>query len=255
MYSSLIIAFASGALVFARVAGALATAPVLAHPGLSMRMRLIASLLLSILAAPFAGSPLEDATTDLAGWSAAASKELMVGLFLGLSAGLIIAAARQAGELAATVAGLGPASLFDPELDTELTPLGHLFGWVATGAFLALGGPILVFKAIVESYQAIPMGSLVLSRSGVITILDRITDALEIALSAAAPVACALVFASIVLAILIRSAPTPAVWSMSLPIRICLGLLLALAGLSGAYAAFLGGWSAWPNLMGLSEGI
>jgi flagellar biosynthesis protein FliR len=254
MFDSLIITIIGGSLVFARASGVLWTAPGLAHAGLSARTRLIASLLLTLLALPFAGGPSETVTSDLAGWSAAASKELMVGLFLGLSAGLIIAAARQAGELAATVAGLAPASLFDPELDSELTPLGHVFGWLAMGAFLALGGPILVFKALVESYQAIPLGSLELSRAGAIAIFNRATDALEIALSAAAPIACALVFASIVLAIIIRSAPTPAIWSMSLPIRICLGLVLALAGLAGAYATFVRGWSAWPSLVGLSGG-
>src|SRR5205823_4880255 len=77
---------------------------------------------------------------------------------LGLSAALVVAGARQAGELVGAQAGFAPAALFDPEAGDEMTALGHLYGLVALGVFLALDGPLALVRALVESYRVIPPG-------------------------------------------------------------------------------------------------
>ena len=55
-------------------------------------------------------------------------------------------------------AGLSPAALFDPEAGDGMTPLGHLYGLVALGVFLALDGPTQLVVALAESYRWIPAG-------------------------------------------------------------------------------------------------
>ena len=83
-----------------------------------------------------------------------------MGGLLGWSAALIVAAARQAGDLVAAQAGLSAAALFDPETGDELTALGHLYGLIALAVFLALDGPLVLVGALIESYRAVPAGGL-----------------------------------------------------------------------------------------------
>ena len=67
--------------------------------------------------------------------------EVLVGAGIGWSASLVIAGARQAGEIVGAQAGLSAAALFDPEAGEDLTALGHLYGLVALGVF-----PNLIFR-------------------------------------------------------------------------------------------------------------
>ena len=67
-----------------------------------------------------------------------------MGLALGFAASLVIAGARQAGEIVGGQAGLSAASLFDPDAGDDMTPLGHLYGLVALGTFLALATYLLL---------------------------------------------------------------------------------------------------------------
>ena len=60
----------------------------------------------------------------------------------------------------AAQAGLSTTTLFDPESGEELTPLGRLYGLVAMAAFLSLGGPLALVRALADSYAAIPAGQL-----------------------------------------------------------------------------------------------
>src|SRR5437867_3494744 len=95
------------ALVLARVLGLSWTAPALATPGLGGRFRLGLAALLSALVLPVVGPSLTPAAP--AGWAAvgrACLVEGLVGAALGWSAALIVAGARQAGEVVGLQAGL-----------------------------------------------------------------------------------------------------------------------------------------------------
>ena len=100
------------------------------------------------------------------GWQSVASAsllELLTGAVLGYLAAMIVAGARMAGELVAAQAGLSTSTLLDPETGEEIGPLGRLYGWIAVVAFLGLGGPMILVKALVESYEAVPAGGLLIS--------------------------------------------------------------------------------------------
>src|SRR5581483_3413337 len=89
-------------LVLARVLGLAWTAPVLATPGLGGRFRLALAVLLSAVVVPVVGPALAPVVPT--GWALlgrALLVEGLVGAALGWSAALIIAGARQAGEVVA----------------------------------------------------------------------------------------------------------------------------------------------------------
>jgi flagellar biosynthesis protein FliR len=238
---------ATWALVLARTLGLCLTAPVLAVPELDFRFRLALAALLTVVLAPVVGIGIEPPTTwtwSVAAWSGLS--ELLVGGFIGCSAALVVAGARAAGDLVAAQAGLATAILIDPETGEITNPLGRLYGWIALGAFLALGGPILLVRALVESYQLIPAGQMLLSPELVTTASTQVGRALELALRAAAPAALALALAGITIGWLGRAAPSLPFTALGLPLRSLTGIALVLLS-TAALAATFG--AAWTKLL------
>ena len=235
------------AMVLARVLGLCLAAPGLAAPGLSWRFRLGLAGALGIVLAP-ALSGRVAVPTDRAAMAWAGVGELLTGAILGMTAGLIVAGARAAGDLVSAQAGLSITTLFDPESGEELTPLGRLYGWVALAAFLALDGPLTLVRALADSYEAIPAGGFPLSRPVLTEVLGQVGRALELALRAAAPPAIALIMAGVAMAWLSRTAPTLPFFALALPVRVVLGAVLVLLGLAALTMTLAG---AWEGLFGL----
>jgi flagellar biosynthesis protein FliR len=234
------------ALVLARACGLAWTAPALATPGLGWRLRLLLAALLGAILLPVVGPAI--VAPDR--WEAlvrACLVEGAVGAGLGWSAALIVAGARQAGEIVGAQAGLSAAALFDPEAGDDLTPLGHLYGLIALAIFLALDGPLVVIRALVESYRVMPAASAVLSADAASLAFSRVGGALELALRASAPTALALALAGVALGLIGRAAPTLQLAALALPVRAALGLMAVGLGLITLAATFSAAWSGWPG--------
>jgi flagellar biosynthesis protein FliR len=235
-------------LVLARLLGLVSTAPALAAPGLGLRYRLLLVGLLGALVAPVVLGRLDQALINT--WTRIGPTllaELVLGGALGATAGLVIAGARQAGEVAGSQAGLAAASFFDPQAGDELTPLGHLYGLVALGVFLALSGPLRLVHAIVDSYDAWPVGELSLEPASVAFLFSRVGNALELSIRAAAPVAIALSLAGLSIGLIARAAPSFSFAALSLPVRYLAGLFVAILGAVALAATITVAWQEWMS--------
>jgi flagellar biosynthetic protein FliR len=124
-----------------------------------------------------------------------------------------------------------------------MNALGHLYGLMALGVFLALDGPLGLVSALLESYGAIPLGGITLTPDVIDQAFGRVAWALSLALRAAAPAGVALIAAGVALGMLGRAAPSLSLLSYSLPIRVGVGLLLALIGLAAVAGVFAAAWS------------
>jgi flagellar biosynthesis protein FliR len=236
-------------LVLARVSGLCWTAPAYSTPGLGVRGRMVLAIALTALIAPVVGPEL---TSPIGPWAlgSACVFELAIGAGLGWAGSLVIAGARQAGEVVGAQAGLSPAALFDPEAGDGLTALGHLYGLVALGVFLALDGPTQLVLALAESYRVIPpVGSSWDTSPEVASwAFEQVARALALALRASAPPALALTLAGLALGLLGRASPSLQLVSLSLPARTLIGLALAALGLvtlAGTLAAAWQGGFPW----------
>jgi len=229
------------ALVLARILGLCLTAPALAIPELDWRFRLGLVAILGMVLVPV----LEPMIMLPAAWSGTAQAlvlEVLTGAVLGWSAALIVAGARLAGDLVAAQAGLSTATLLDSETGDELAPLGRLYGWIALAVFLALDGPLVLVRALLESYDAVPAGRLLISDDTAMLAFGQVARALELALQAAAPPALALILARIVLGWLSRAAPSLPFVALALPIRSFLGIVLVLLSLATLAVTLSDAW-------------
>ncbi|HEV3165319.1 MAG TPA: flagellar biosynthetic protein FliR [Isosphaeraceae bacterium] len=234
-------------LVLARVAGLAWLAPAWGTPGLGWRIRLGLAVLLTAVLVPVVG-PYVTAPTSIVVLFRASLAEALVGAALGWTAALVVAGARQAGEIVGTQAGLSPASLLDPEVSDGLTPFGHLYGLIALALFLALDGPLALVGALVDSYRAVPVGGLPMTAQMATETFGQVGQALALALRAAAPVALALALAGMAIGLLGRAAPTFQFMALALPARAAIGLVLVLLGLMTLAATLMAAWASQPML-------
>jgi flagellar biosynthesis protein FliR len=232
------------ALVLSRVCGVCLTAPAIVVPGLEWRFRLALALMLGALIAPAVEPRIVPRAlgAELIGFAAT---EVIVGGLLGWSAALIVAAARQAGELVSAQAGLSAAALFDPATGDELTPLGHLYGLIALAVFLTLDGPLVLVGSMIESYQAVPVGGFVITADTVTQALAQVGEALALSLHAAAPPAIGLALAGVVMGWIGRFSPAVPILAHSLPVRAILGIVLVSLSLGALAATFFQSWTHW----------
>ena len=241
-------------LVFARVAGLAWTAPGWSTTGLGGRFRFVLAVTLTILIAPLATRNLVP-PRDVAALASSLVVEGIIGAAMGATAALVVAGARQAGEIVGAQAGLSPASLLDPDAGDGLNVLGHLYGWVALGVFLSLNGPTELVRAVAASYTTLPVGGSATS-IGASELTDglcaAIAQSLALALRAASPPALALLIAGLALGLLGRTSPSLQLVSLSLPVRTGLGLILAALGLA-TLAATLG--AAWESGFPFGPGL
>jgi flagellar biosynthesis protein FliR len=232
------------AVVLARGLGLCLTAPVLAVPELDWRFRLGLAVVLGFILLP-AAKPIIVVPVGWASIMGEVLLELLVGAVLGWSAALIVAGARLAGELIAAQAGLSTTALVDLDAGAELGPLSRLYGGVALATFLALDGPLVLLRCLVQSYDAVPAGRLLISHETAITAVGQIGSALELALQAAAPAAMALVLAGIVLGWLSRAAPSLPFVALAMPIRSFLGFVLVFLSLATLAVTLSRAWDTF----------
>ncbi len=229
------------ALVMGRALGLAATAPGWSSPGLGWRIRIALAATVTLAVCPATGISSTRPMTSVE-LARAVPIEIGVGALLGLCASLVIAGARQAGDVVGMQAGLSAASFYDPEAGSDLNAMGHLYGLIALGAFLAMDGPLSLVGCLVESYRAIPAGGLDLSPETADLLFGRVGWALSLSVRAAAPAALALVLAGLALGLLGRAAPSLQLMTLAIPIRVGLGLVFVLLGIAALAATFASAW-------------
>jgi len=232
-------------IVFARVLGVCWVAPSFSAQGLGARTRLLLAGMLAFTIGPML-YPKITLPANLSEWAGTLCCELGLGAMLGASASLIIAGARQAGEMVGAQAGLSTAALFDPDAGEEMTPTGHLYGLIALAVFLLMDGPLLLIRALIESYDAWPASGFSLTQETARSLFGRVGNSLALTLKASAPVAAALTLAGLAIALAARNAPALPFTAMALPIRASLGLVFVLLGLVALIGTLSNAWADWP---------
>jgi flagellar biosynthetic protein FliR len=218
-----------------RVAGLFLAAPLFSSKLLPMRFR-IAAAALFLAASPGAHwGPAAAGETMLLGISPGRlAGEAVLGIALGWSSCLIMAAARGAACLIADHAGFTLGAVVDPLAEAAEPPLRTFHGAFAIFVFTALGLDHEVLRLAGESFRRIPPGSL--GEDGVMTVLATLipivgTRLLESALWIAFPVLSVLFLVSVVQGILGRAAPELDLHAFGLPLRAIACLVAVLFGL------------------------
>ncbi len=157
-----------------------------------------------------------------------AMQEVVTGLAIGFASGLIFAGVQAAGELIGFDLGLSLATAFDPDTGPN-NVIGTFLYLVMALVFLLLNGPQFILQALVLSYDAVPLGGLVVTAGSVDQLLTMSGLIFVIGMKCAAPVVVASFLMNLALAVLARVAPQVNVFIISFPIKIAVGVTVLMA--------------------------
>jgi flagellar biosynthesis protein FliR len=226
-------------LVFARIGALLMLAPGIGDTFVPARVRLLVALFVAGTIAPMVAGqmpPLPEAPGAMAGIIAI---EVLIGLALGLTTRMLMAALATAGTIVGMQTGMAMAMAFDPTQGTQ----GAVFG-----TFLALLGTTLVFQTdahhwfltgALATFQTLPPGAPFPTGQIADWVIKAFTQGFSIALQMTAPLIVFGIVINAALGIINRIAPVVQVFFIAQPVQIMLGLVLFLITAGGGMLVWL----------------
>jgi flagellar biosynthetic protein FliR len=228
-------------LVLLRLTTLLALAPFYGLPNVPVRLRIGLALLIALIVTPLVAVP-DLATYSLAGFLLLAMKEAVIGALLAFSLLLVFAAAQFSGHIAGYQMGLAMANTVDPQGQISISVVGEIYYVIAMLLFLAFDGHHFIMRAVVYSFDLIPVDALVLDGGGMRLLIRLSADIFLLAIQLAAPVIAALLTTSVALGLIARTVPQMNVFIVGFPVKVGLGLLVTVLSLPYFATAFRLAW-------------
>jgi flagellar biosynthetic protein FliR len=236
------IVFGMFLLVFARIVTLFVQAPVWGSHHMPMQILAGTAAVLSVIILPQLPVP-SPFPYDIFHFGFLILLQCLVGLVLGFTSFLVLAAAQFAGELLDIQMGLSVAAAFDPASRGVVNLIRRFKFYFAMNVYLVLDGHHKLLEALHESFFVIPLTGI---RYGgdVITELIHLTGRLfYIGVQIAAPVLAALFIVQVTLGLLSRVAPQMNVFMLSFPLNIAVGVLLMFLSLPVLFTALSNNFS------------
>lgn len=216
------------ALVYARMAGFLISAPPFNTMGATAVVRAGLAFFLSLLIFPtlrfYPGGVAESA------WALGLAREMGAGLLLGGLVQMVFGAVQMAGHLVGAQMGFTFATFFDPDFNESTDVVSQLQRLLAVLLFLALEGHLRLLEALRQSFDAMPVGKISLTGGVAMLYIHAFHVLLLSSLKIAAPVLLTLWMLTVLLGVINRAAPPLNLFSLDFPVKTLLGLLGLSAG-------------------------
>lgn len=166
--------------------------------------------------------------------------EFGVGILLSFSAAIPFWAIDIAGYVIDTMRGASMSSIFNPLLGSQSSPMGAFFAQLLTVLFMVLGGYHVLLGTLYNSYQLLPPGQDWYWGNGVVRVLQQQWHQLyTLGLSFAMPAIVMMVLIDLALGLINRSAQQLNVFSLSMPIKSVMVLLMLIIAMQFGFSGVL----------------
>lgn len=209
----------------ARILGLLAAAPLFGHRSIPRPVKLGLGVLLAMTIAPIVPKLPAADPMSYAGLLILA-QEMLVGLAMGFSMRVVFAAVEMAGEISSLTMGLGFATFFDPLSQGRSSAISQFLALIATMAFIAVDGHLVLLAALAESFNSLPISARPVSAGGFKSLADWGAKIFSAGLQLSLPIVAALLITNVALGILTRAAPALNLFGIGFPITLGIGFLV-----------------------------
>lgn len=210
---------------FFRILALVASAPFFGARGIPASVKIGFAFVLTVLVAPLLG-PMPSVQPASAQGLFIVAQQLMIGFAMGLAMRVVFSAIEMAGHIMGLQMGLGFATFFDPQNSAQIPLMGQFLGIVAMLLFLAVNGHLLVITALVESFQALPIGLHPFAGQGWKTLALWGGEIFRGGMLIALPVVAVLMMVNVALAILTRAAPQLNIFVVGFPLTLAVGFIV-----------------------------
>ncbi len=215
-------------LIFARLGSMIMVMPAIGDAFVSPRVRLGFALAMTLVMMPLVRDTYGPVAGTFGLVLGALLGEIVVGVFVGLSARLIMSAVHVAGTAIAFQTGLAFAMNVDPSQGTQSALFGSFMAMLAAVLIFALDMHYLLIQAIHDSYQLFAPGKMLAWEGFAQMALRTVAGSFRVGLQMAAPF---LIFGLIFylgIGVLSRLMPQVQIFFIAMPANIMLGFLLLM---------------------------
>jgi len=218
-------------LVMARVSGLVVSAPVLGSGNFPVLGKIGLTGLTAILVTPSIAALHQTLPSDPLEFALMGASEVIIGLMMGFVMTLVFGAIQIGGQIMDMQTGFGMMNIFNPALETQFPIFGFLLFIVAVLVLLATNGHHMMLRALVSTFDKIPLGGLTvqadLPRQISLWGSAMFYDGLMIA----APVGAAMLVAYLIMGLVGRVVPQIQLFAVGFPVTIALGLFVVAISL------------------------
>ncbi len=206
-----------------RISAFLAFASIFSIRAVSLRIRISIAMVLTIFLSMQLDIPKIDPVT------AEGVKEIFNQLFIGLAMAMVMqlatAAIVLAGQAVSGSMGLSMATMVDPTMGS-VPVMSQFFNILGTLVFLSIGGHLIVFGLLLESFTLFPIGKVLMTQD----LLGNMTAwgamMFVAALLISLPVVITLLFVNIGVGFITRAAPSLNIFSVGFPAILLAGFVV-----------------------------
>ncbi|SFK44410.1 flagellar biosynthetic protein FliR [Nitrosomonas aestuarii] len=209
-----------------RVMALIASAPILGNPSVPVRVKIGLAVLITFLVTPTIEDPLPQVDPFSGVGLMILIQQMIIGVAIGLVMRIVFVAVEMAGEIIGLQMGLAFAIFFDPQSAGQVALVGRFLGIIASLAFLAIDGHLLMIALIAQSFNTLPIGTDGIAFPTFNTLANWGSEIFKSGLQLALPVLTALLITNLALGILTRAAPQLNIFAVGFPLTLSIGFLM-----------------------------
>jgi flagellar biosynthetic protein FliR len=211
----------------ARVLALMASAPVFNNAAAPARIRLAVGLVVTVALVPvLPPMPAMPAGSWLG--LAVLAQQILIGLLLGFTLRIVLAAVDMAGSIIGMQMSLSFAVSYDPQTAGQTPVLSEFLTLFATLIFLALNGHLLALSVLAESFRLLPVGLNPIGAGGFVSLLAWSTTLFSAGLLLALPLITTLLISNLAMGVLARVAPQLNIFAVGFPVTLMAGFVVLL---------------------------
>ncbi len=222
---------------FIRISSMFVSMPVFSVKSLPAKIRILASLLITVVVVPVLPETPTIAIFSYQGFLVTI-QQLVIGLSTGFVLQMVFAVMLVGGQSIAYSMGLGFSSMVDPVTGIQVPVIAQVFVVSASLMFLAVNGHLLLIEVLVASFTTLPIDKAGFSLNDIWSIVAWSSQMFSGGLLLAMPIMAALLFVNISFGVAARSAPQLQIFGVGFPITIMMGMVLIWVTIANTLEVF-----------------
>lgn len=217
-------------LVLFRIAGMMIWAPLLGSTQIPKRVK---AMIACVLAASIAPTLSVSIAIPQSPWNLAVAigGEIMFGAAMGLILSLVFVAGQWAGEMIGQQMGLNLGQTLNPQFGGGGSVVGDLYFFLALLVFLSIGGDRALITGVFDSFTALPLLTVGVTRPLFDTIVSVFQGAMVLAMQLAAPMLVTMLVVDMILGFVGKTVPQLNIMTAGISVRALAGMLVLIVGL------------------------
>lgn len=216
---------------FFRIAALIMVVPILGARTVPAPYRAGLAALITLVVLPLL--PPQTALDPLSGEGMLiAVSQIFIGLAMGFFVRLVFAAVETGGNVIGQTMGLGFAQMMDPANGVTVPVISQFYSVMATLAFLALNGHLILIEILVDSFEIMPVSTHGIAEGGLWLLLTWAAWIFKGAMIIALPAVAAMLLVNIAFGVMMRAAPQLNIFAVGFPVTLMLGFIFIMVSLS-----------------------